>query len=380
MRVLFTTTPGRGHWHAMLPLARACSEQGHQVLWATASDACAGLQARGFDAVTAGIPEGVTSEGLAARYPEVMALPAGERPDHLFSRIFGPERADPMLEQLLPIVRNWRPSVLVCDKAELAGPVAAAVAGIPNVTHAFGHPLPQVRTDRAAEAMAPVWRAYGLEPRPHAGVYEHLYLDIYPQSLKASGVPVGTPVQSLRPAPVLAAAGEADPPLVYVTFGTVWSRDLSGHRIVLEGISDLPIRVLVTLGPRADPADLGAQPSNVEIHEYVPQDEILPRAAAVVSHAGSGTFLAALAAGLPQVVLPLAADQFLNAAAGAAAGAAVRVDPEAFRPDTHRAALVQLLEAPAYAAAAARVQDEIRAMPPPAEVAAELDRRFGTTT
>ncbi len=93
-----------------------------------------------------------------------------------------------------------------------------------------------------------------------------------------------------------------------------------------------------------------------------------------MSHAGSGTFLAALAAGLPQLLLPLGADQFSNAAAGAATGAAIRIDPEAFDAAAVRQALVQLLGEPAYAAAAARTQGEIRAMPAPDEVAAGLER------
>ena len=45
----------------------------------------------------------------------------------MFSRIFGPRRAEPMLVDLIPIVEDWRPQVLVCDQAELAGPIAAAL-------------------------------------------------------------------------------------------------------------------------------------------------------------------------------------------------------------------------------------------------------------
>ncbi len=351
MRVLFTTTPGRGHYLAMTPLAAACRERGHEVLWATAEAACEGLRARGFEAVAAGLPEGATSGG----------------------RIF-PDRAGPMLEQLLPVVSEWEPSLLVCDGVEYAGPIAAALAGVPNATHAFGSPMPQAVIDDAAQAMAPVWRAHGLEPAPHAGLFDHVYLDIYPRSLQASGVPAGTTVQPMRPAPVVTPVPDRSVPLVYVTFGTVFGRDLSGHRTVLEGIADLPLKVLVTLGPGADPAGLGDQPPNVEIAEFVPQAEILPRAVAVVSHAGSGTFLAALAAGLPQLLLPQGADQFRNAAAGTAAAAAIRIDPEAVDAAAVRQALLRLLDEPGYAAAAARVQSEIRAMPAHGEVIAELER------
>lgn len=376
MRVLFTTTPGRGHWAAMTPLAEACRERGHDVLWATAPAACAQLRERGWDAVSAGLPAGATSKDLATAIPDVMALPPHQRLDGMFTHIFGPARAGPMLAELLPIVREWEPSMLVCDMVELAGPVAAAVAGVPNVTHAVAHPFPQTAIDRASAAMEALWEAQGLQPRPHAGIHEHLYVDIYPPSLAVSGHPPGTSVHAVRPAPVVTAAPEGGEPLVYVTFGTVFSRDLSAHRAVLDGIRDLPIRVLVTLGPGTDAAALGEQPPNVEVAEFVPQGEVLPRAAAVISHAGSGTFLAALATGVPQVLVPFGADQFQNADAGVAAGAAIRVDPDAFEPDTVRAALLRVLDDPAYSAAALRVREEIRAMPDHDEVVAELERRF----
>ena len=80
----------------------------------------------------------------------------------MFSRIFGPRRAEPMLVDLIPIVEGWRSQVLVCDQAELAGPIAARLAGVPNVTHSFGRLLPAARVARAEETMANLWRAHGL--------------------------------------------------------------------------------------------------------------------------------------------------------------------------------------------------------------------------
>ena len=83
--------------------------------------------------------------------------------------------------------------------------------------------------------------------------------------------------------------------------------------------------------PRARPRSggpSGDQPANVQVAEFIPQEELLPRCAAVVSHAGSGTFLAALSAALPQLLLPQAADQWLNAEAGASGGVALRLMPD----------------------------------------------------
>jgi len=132
----------------------------------------------------------------------------------------------------------------------------------------------------------------------------------------------------------------------------------------------------VTVGRGHDPDDLGRQPPNVRVAGYLPQTAILPRCAAVVSHGGSGTFLAALGLGIPQVLLPQGADQFLNAEAGAASGAARVVPPDRADVATIRAAVEEALGDPSVRAAAERMAAEIRAMPSPDEVAEALERRF----
>jgi UDP:flavonoid glycosyltransferase YjiC (YdhE family) len=374
MRVLFTTTSGRGHFQPMLPLAGALQRVGHKVRWAGAEQVCTALRSRGFDAVPAGIYEVVPSP-LRSPPPEITALPPAERPDHLFALIFGPLRARPMLADLMPIVEAWRPHLLVCEQGELAGPIAAAAHDLPNVTHAFGRLLPAGRVARARESMGDLWREHGLEPRPYGGTYDHLYVDIYPPSLQTDDIAHLGEVQLVRPADPIASDDAAEP-LVYVTLGTVFNDDLPLFGTAVEAARDLGIRVVVTVGPGTDPAVLGPQPSHVIVEQFVPQAELLPASAAVVSHAGSGTFLAALAAGVPQVLLPQAADQFLNAQAGEQAGVAIAVPRAEASVERVRDALETVLGDGAFRAAAEHVRTEICAMPAPEAVVAELERRY----
>jgi UDP:flavonoid glycosyltransferase YjiC (YdhE family) len=375
MRALFTTTPGRGHFQPMLPLARALTAAGHELRWAAPEEVCVRLRRDGLDAVPCGYFG--NDAATVPPPPEVAALPITQRPDYMFSVFFGPRRAAPMLADLVPVVEDWRPDLLICEQAELAGPIAAARAGVPNVTHAFGRLLPERRVARAGEAMAELWRAHGLEPRPYAGTYDHLYLDIYPPSLQNADTAHLGDVQLVRPAEPLAPVQTDAPPLVYVTFGTVFNTSIAPFAEVVEAARELPVRVVVTLGPGNDPASLGEQPANVTVAEFIPQEHLLPECAVVVSHAGSGTFLAALAAGVPQVLIPLAADQFLNAAAGAAGGVGVAVDPGTVSVTSVRAALEHVLADAQMRGAAARTSAEIATMPAPEAVADELARRFG---
>jgi hypothetical protein len=307
--------------------------------------------------------------------PEIAALPAVERPNFMFSKYFGMRRTEPMLADLLPIVEAWEPRVLICDQAELAGPIAAAIAGVPNVTHAFGRLLPASRVERGGEAVAPLWHAHSLEPRPYAGTYEHLYLDIYPPSLQTDETAHVGDIQPLRPGGVPPVpAPEA---VVWITFGTVFNDDLELFEKAVEASRELEVEVVVTLGPGHGPEPLGPQPANVTVAEFIPHEDLIPRCAAVISHAGSGTFLAALAAGVPQVLLPIAADQFLNAEAGPRGGVALTLWPGEVSVSSVRDALRRVLADEEMRAAAGLVREEIAAIPPPEVVAETLALRFG---
>jgi UDP:flavonoid glycosyltransferase YjiC (YdhE family) len=131
--------------------------------------------------------------------------------------------------------------------------------------------------------------------------------------------------------------------------------------------------VLVTVGPAADPGVLGAQPAHVRVEQYVPQTALLPQCDVVVSHAGSGTVLATLALGVPQLCLPQGADQFLNASAVAGAGAGISLGPDAATPEAIADAVARLLDEPAFGLAAKEVAASIEGMPSPDEVARVLE-------
>ncbi|MGI9120493.1 MAG: glycosyltransferase [Acidimicrobiales bacterium] len=226
--------------------------------------------------------------------------------------------------------------------------------------------------------------AHGQEPKPHGGSYGYLYLDIYPPTLQLAERPHVPTTQLLRPGNFATAGDERLPdwlsapssnPLVYVTLGTVFSNDAVLSTIV-QAIRMLPVRVVVTVGPKGDPASLGPQPENVHVSRYIPQDQILRRCAAVVSHAGSGTFLAALAAGLPQLCVPQAADQFLNAAACTRSGTGLALQSGSVSIDEVRSDVERLLSEATFRTAAEHVKCEIAAMPSPQDVATGLHTEY----
>jgi len=131
--------------------------------------------------------------------------------------------------------------------------------------------------------------------------------------------------------------------------------------------------VLVTVGPAGDPDLVGEVPANVRVERFVPQDEVLPRCAAVVCHGGSGTVLAALAHGVPLVCVPRAADQFVNAANVTRVGAGATLVDDEVTPDAVARAVAELLGPSAARLAAGTLAEEIAAMPSDADVAAAIE-------
>jgi UDP:flavonoid glycosyltransferase YjiC (YdhE family) len=351
------------------------------VRWAIGPDGCAGVEQAGFEAVAAGLSRPERLVEFVRRYPEFGELPAHEQPDFMFGKVFGEIAAPAMFGDLLPIVESWRPALVVNDAAELAAPVTARMLGAPHVTHAFGALLPEPLVREAGEAAAVVWRANGLEPRPYGGLYDHLYVDIYPPSLQPSGGEHVGARQLLRP---VAFAGTTKDrvrtditertgrPLVYLTFGTVFE-DYDLFAAALAGIRELGVGLVVTVGHDRDPTALGPQPAHVVVERYIPQTQLLPLCDLVASHAGSGTTLAALATGIPQLCLPQRADQFLNAEAVARSGAGLTIPPGEVDATAVAQATRQLLDDPRFRRAARMVADEIALMPSPDEVTTVLE-------
>ena len=103
---------------------------------------------------------------------------------------------------------------------------------------------------------------------------------------------------------------------------------------LLDGLATLDAEIVATVGQELDPAALGERGPRVHVERWVPMSRLLATADALVFHAGSGTMLAALAAGVPLVLLPVAADQPENADRCVAAGVGIALPPDGARART----------------------------------------------
>ena len=137
-------------------------------------------------------------------------------------------------------------------------------------------------------------------------------------------------------------------------------------RVLLDALADVDCNVIATVGPRSAPAELEPIPENAHVERYISQSLVLPLASVVVAHGGSGSTLAALAHGLPMLVVPQGADQFENAQQCVAIGVGKLLLPDELTAEAARESVVSLLEDDQHKESARRVAQEISAMPEPA--------------
>jgi UDP:flavonoid glycosyltransferase YjiC (YdhE family) len=379
MRVLFSSVAGYGHLFPLLPLAQAFRDRGDPVAVATSPTYAAHVDAAGLRLLPAGLPEDEVNALFAPIKAESLTLPIPERRPFVFSRRFGLIEAPSRIDELREQVRAFQPDVIVHESSELAAPVVAAQFGLPSIHHSFGRMVSWSAIEAAAVKVAPMWQRAGVELEPFAGMFRGTFIDICPPSLDSERPPDGTMVLPRRPVEATVSDHAGERPLIYVTLGTVVTNARTLD-ILLAGLADLDADVLMTTGWQNDPAELSAIPANATVERFIPQDEVLRRCSLIVTHAGSGSTLGALAHGVPMLAVPHAADQFENAAAAAAAGAARVVMPDELSEPAVRDAAGALLEDASYRDAAQGIAAEIAAMPSAAEVAQQIDEQCLSTT
>jgi len=367
MRILFSAWPAWGHILPMLPLVRAAQRAGHDVAFSTGPDMVDELDRRGIAAWATGPTAAEAGAALHEAYPDHDQLPVEQRMPLSLVRFFGPASVI-RAKTLVPRARLWSPDIVVHDPSEVAGAIAAVAIGAMHVMHGLSPTPPGI------EPLVRLLAAYPAQQLDLPELGEQMLaatqLDISPPGLSAN--PTLSNSLLLRP-----TAGENDgaAPLpgefeklphrrtVYLTLGTIVNTSSGAFDAALAGLRELPVNVVVTTGPGVDPAGLGAQPANVLVRQFLPQAALLPACDAIVSHAGAGTMLGGLCHGLPQVCLPMGADQPMNAASLARVGAGITLGPGERTAAAVRDAVIKVLDDPSYRRAAGTLQQEIAAMP-----------------
>ena len=374
------SVPGAGHVNPLLPLVEALLAGGDRVVVCAGNDPGGAVARSGAEFRTVGHGEMDWFRVLQGR---VRGAPgdglAPERINHyFFPRLFGEIATADMIDDVLACGRELGPDIVLFETYALAGPLAAAVLGVPAVHHLIS-PMPgHDVVELADDAVSPIWRSLGQNSPGYAGIYRGTTIEVTPSSLERQQVPAGERL-AMRPAPLpTIQPAPPSPPRVYVTLGTSFA-NADVFRAALNGLKDEPVDIVMTIGGDLDPAALAPVPTNARVERFIPQADLLPHCSAVVHHGGSGTMFGSLVHGLPQVVVPQGADNFINGDLITRAGAGLTVGPDEVAPESIRHAIRSVLTDPSYATAARRIAAEMAALPSPTEMAQILQHRFSPT-
>jgi UDP:flavonoid glycosyltransferase YjiC (YdhE family) len=370
-RMLFTFAGGTGHFLPLVPFARAAEKAGHIVAFGGQPGMLATVAEAGFSANDTG---GRTLLETTERAPLLEFDLARE--ERAVREGYAGRTARERATKVRRLCEVWRPDVLVCDEMDFGALVAAEALGIPHAvvicigSGAFAWP------ELVSEPLNRLRNEHGLPPDPELSMLRrYLSLFPFPPSFRDPANPLPPNAQAIRAVAAERAghdddaawlAGRAGRPLVYFTLGKMCNRE-SGDLFdrVVAGLRALSVEVVVTVGRELDPEVLGPQPSNVHVRRYIPQSILLPHCELVVSHAGSGSVVGALAHGLPMVLLPIGADQPFNAARCEALHVGRALKAFDTTPEDVQHAVNTVLGDASYRQSAKWLEAEIAALPDP---------------
>jgi UDP:flavonoid glycosyltransferase YjiC (YdhE family) len=335
-RVLITTAAALGHFHPLAAIASNLREQKVPVKFASSPDFCRQIKAAGFEAVPCGMDW--QSRDLAETWPEFRLVPRHERNSWINSVLWARCLPEAMIPDLVRVVADWAPSVILSGRAELAGPTVGELVGVPYASASAGRVIGLDEfISETSRGRNDLRRELGLPPDPTgSSLYRNLYLNFIPKIfLPARSAALSTTLD-LRPPefddPVAGAPEwllELGPrSVIYVTLGSILGevRTEAFHALI-GAVRDLGYTVVVTVGHRGEAGGLAARFPGVHVTTYIPQRHILERAALVVCHGGINTLLGALSHGVPVLVVPTEqSDQRGNAERCVELGVGLRVD------------------------------------------------------
>jgi MGT family glycosyltransferase len=279
------------------------------------------------------------------------------------SLLFGPAVG----EAVLGTIARDAPDVLVVDCMLTSALAAAERAALPSAAlvhvlyeqfvagtmgRRWAARLPMINAMRSGFGLSPVGSPMTLlEPMNLVLVACPQAFDatmpVLPQNVRYVGAMLDDPPTAPGASPWPLADGR---PRVLVAFSTTFQHQEAVLRRMAAALALLPLEAVITVGPTVE-VDAVAPARNVAVVRYLAHRTILPDCALVITHAGLGTVMAALAHGVPLLCLPMGREQHDNAARVAACEAGLVLTLDADVGEISQA-IRAMLAAPKYRIAA----------------------------
>ena len=380
--VLLFTWDGGGNVPPFLALGRLLKRRGHRVRLVGTETLAKRAGAAGIEFTPFVNPPSWSPTPGVALEDEV---------GKLFTHLFGPELG----EELLAAVGASHPDALVIDcmaggALSMAEHLALPTAVLLHLRARFYYGLPAYDvTAPAREKLNGRREGLGFESLPTENWWGELWQragEVYVASipeLEGPGIPlpasftyVGGVFEADAPAlpdHIVPFVTERDGPLVVTSLSTTYMHQEQQLQTALAALEGM--RGVITVGDGIDPSDLATTNGHV-VARWLPHETLLPHADAVVTHAGHGTVMAALAAGVPLVCLPMGRDQHGNADQVVRNGAGVQLDSGADAAQL-RAAIDTVVGDPRFTANARRLCRSVHALGGVERLADEVEALAG---
>jgi MGT family glycosyltransferase len=391
-RVLFTVMPLTGHIHPNLAIAQELERRGYQIAFYSGSKMRPSVEKAGFEFFPLRKVDEARVEWLVGSPEGILGL--GSKPFQLRRawREWTLGTVPGQIEDLTEIIDEWSPDAIVCDPTMWAPflilretkSIPVSVFSLIPACHVpgrdgpiLGFPLPRARNSfervranilrRVSDISLRGIRndvdalrlSYGLPPLgcqmaefaartcpylvPGSPEFDYERDDL-PASVHYVGPcllkgDAGTLPESMLRLP-------RDQPWVYASEGTLHLEPRL-LRAVAIGLANRPIQVIMTTGRHRDPAtlDLGPRPlaPNIHVHQWLPQNALLPHLSGMVTVGGPSTMMAAFEQGIPVVIVPLTWDHPESAYRVQESGAGLRLSHRECTPARMRRAVERIL-------------------------------------
>jgi MGT family glycosyltransferase len=303
--------------------------------------------------------------------------------------------SEAMLPGLLSEVRDLRPAYLLLDSKSIWGNLVSQILQVPAATlsvvfalhealvnaeylvpRLYGGASPEVlqrallhlhnyfevaqRVDRLYGTRSPNLVQFLGNPQPLNIIFTsqlfQLGGDHFDERYKFVGPSIGArPADTTFPFDQL-----SDAPLIYISMGTVFNELPEFYRACFTAFADAPYQVVMAVGKNTDRGQLGAPPANFIVSDFVPQLEILERAALFITHGGMNSANEGLLYGVPLLVVPQRGDQYMVAGRVAELSAGLPLFTPEATPERLRGMVAHLLAEPRFKQGAQRVSQSLK--------------------
>ena len=342
-RFWFISAPLFSHtdWGGFFATGRALQDRGHDVLWLSEGP----------------LAPTITQRGVAFRAirktgwlwpppppPDLSAIPPQEAVSLRYRRALDTWLSEDLVAEAVEALLDLedeigRPDAIVSDPFLSASAIAAElldtpliICGWPAQATLDANALFPVQRDLSSDSQRRIQRLcdrFGISGRNFSRgstpsiVSEALHITYFTPDWYQSELPTILPqTQFVGGAP---NRPNDEPPqwlldipqeraLALVTLGTIFTGDLGFYSWAAQAAASVGLVPVVTLGWHPITAEKKAElkralPAGTRLLNWAPYEHVLPRCRLMIHHGGMGTTHCAVVHGLPQIVVPHAADQ-----------------------------------------------------------------------